>query len=342
MEKPLSTQFWCDRYARGEPDSAANLYGDFLPQFLKSRKVTTVLDYGCGDGHQTRFFLGACPVYVGIDPSPHAIELCRKRIPCRQSGDHTCFFLTVDEFSLEVRWDVTLSLNVLPFLDEKEVRTDYVRRLFTWSHLYVVVFYPVHHRRRPSVLQWIESEFRGWRVNHETDSGFVVYKRVADDVVLIQSIDDHLVNVDTIQLVQYLRLLGLCQQRAMTVWTDNDAIARLIRIVYPSSRVDTPRQPDETVRVQTDIQVVNGEVSLAIQIAPATVYDMVYSNANAIDSIDSIDSWYTKRHRGTVWVLPSRLVNTTWFRKLLRERRVRSNDDLDWFVGRTTSWWTCM
>lgn len=340
--RPLSTQFWCDRYARGESDSSANLYGDFLPQFLRSRKVTTVLDYGCGDGHQTRFFVGACPVYVGIDPSRDAIEQCRKRISARK-GDST-FFLTVDEFRVHLKWDVTLSLNVLPFLDEDEVRSEYLQRLFEWSHLYVIIFYPVHHRRRPSVLQWIEQETAsGWRLNHQTDGGFLVYKRVADELVLIRAVDESLVHIDCIQLVQYLRLLHLFHRRSsphlprLDVWTDDEAMASVIRVAYPNVCVDSPRQPDETVRVDVRISIVNDAVSLSIQMQPTPVYQLVYASG-----LKDKKQWSSKRTRGSVWVIPTRWASSTWFQKELRERRVRSNEELDWFVGKTTSWWTCL
>ena len=78
-----SAAFWERRYAKGGT-SGPGSYGDlargkaaFLNAFVRDRDVRTVIEFGCGDGHQLS--LADYPNYVGLDVSPSAISLCKNR-----------------------------------------------------------------------------------------------------------------------------------------------------------------------------------------------------------------------------------------------------------------------
>ena len=341
---PLSTKFWCDRYRDGYSDPSTNLYGDFLPQFLTARKLSTVLDYGSGDGHQTRFFLPACPVYVGIDPSSHAIEQCKARMT-RMPRRSTTFFVTMKEWMssewAHSTWDVTLSLNVLPFLDEDEVRVGYLAQLFSWSHLYVVICYPLSQRasrRRADMMEWITTSCPGWRLQQRAEPGFLVYKRVQPELDLIRPIlrSDTTPSIEWIQLAMYVRLLHARSSQPIVVWTDDERVRDVVCAAHPLAVVDSLQRPDESVTIQLDIRI---EEKITVTLVPQLTsrYDLVYATHGWNAAFES-----KQEKKGTVWVLPHALTSTEKVRKLLLTRRLRHNEDLDWLVGGTMMYWTCV
>ena len=80
---PGSQRYWEDRYAQGGtsgPGSSGRL-GDFKAQilnsFVRDFEISSVIEFGCGDGHQLS--LMNYPLYIGLDTSPTAVALCRAR-----------------------------------------------------------------------------------------------------------------------------------------------------------------------------------------------------------------------------------------------------------------------
>src|ERR1700757_3968895 len=78
-----SAQYWERNYARGGT-SGPGSYGAlaegkaaFLNAFVHERAVGSVIEFGCGDGHQVS--LAHYPRYVGLDVSRSAIALCKRR-----------------------------------------------------------------------------------------------------------------------------------------------------------------------------------------------------------------------------------------------------------------------
>ncbi|MFI5067905.1 MAG: hypothetical protein ACHP9Z_28540, partial [Streptosporangiales bacterium] len=78
-----SVGYWERAYARGET-SGDGSYGalargkaDFLNQFVRAHSVSTVLEFGCGDGNQLS--LAEYPAYIGLDVSRTAVGLCQRR-----------------------------------------------------------------------------------------------------------------------------------------------------------------------------------------------------------------------------------------------------------------------
>jgi SAM-dependent methyltransferase len=193
-----SAPYWESHYARGGT-SGDGSYGDlargkaeFLNAFVREHSVRSVTEFGCGDGHQLS--LAEYPRYVGLDVSPAAIGLCKRRF----AGDPTkSFFLYdgacfVDRAGLFTA-DLAISLDVLYHLVEDSVFEAYMEHLFAAGRRYVVVYATdmerggtgphVRHRRFSS---WPEDNCPHWRLVRVTrgpnpGSGradFFVYQRL--------------------------------------------------------------------------------------------------------------------------------------------------------------------
>ena len=78
-----SADYWDRRYRLGS-DSGAGSYGRtavhkaaFLNTFVAEHHVPSVIEFGCGDGHQLS--LAEYPRYVGLDVSSEAVRACQAR-----------------------------------------------------------------------------------------------------------------------------------------------------------------------------------------------------------------------------------------------------------------------
>src|SRR5690348_2935489 len=77
---PGSERYWESRYAKGGT-SGAGSYGaeaqwkaDVVNSWVAGHNITSVIDWGCGDGNQLT--LARYPKYLGIDRSHNAIRKC--------------------------------------------------------------------------------------------------------------------------------------------------------------------------------------------------------------------------------------------------------------------------
>jgi SAM-dependent methyltransferase len=167
-----SSQYWIDRYESGG-NSGAGSYNELaefkaviLNGFVENNKITTVVEYGCGDGNQLK--LANYPFYLGFDVSPRAISLCKDAF----FTDKTKTFKLMSEYAGE-RAQLTLSLDVIYHLVEDDVFADYMERLFDSSTEFVIIyssntdenqlFTPDHITHR-KFTNWIERERAQWRL----------------------------------------------------------------------------------------------------------------------------------------------------------------------------------
>lgn len=194
-----SASFWERSYVRGET-SGPGSYGDlavakaaFLNTFVEENRVQSVVEFGCGDGHQLS--LARYPYYIGLDVSPTAIQLCSDQF----ARDSTkSFFLYngncfADRLGL-FRADVAISLDVIYHLIEDSVLETYMHHLFAAGRRFVVIYSTdnevrgtaphVRHRRFSG---WVEERCPSWRLIQMMpgpDSGpgradFFVYEQVS-------------------------------------------------------------------------------------------------------------------------------------------------------------------
>jgi SAM-dependent methyltransferase len=170
-----STEYWKQRYAVGRT-SGVGSYGRFadfkaqvLNEFVRAQSITSVIEYGCGDGNQLA--LAQYPSYIGFDVSPDVITLCHRRF----EQDDSKSFKLMDEYAGE-RATLTLSLDVIYHLVEDEVFARYMEMVFDSSDRFVIVYSSnadendagqASHVRHRRFTDWVEVERPGYRLfNH--------------------------------------------------------------------------------------------------------------------------------------------------------------------------------
>lgn len=166
-----SRRYWDERYRNGgnSGEGSYNLLAQFkadvINEFIRDRAITSVVDYGVGDGNQAQMINTTNISYVGIDISPTAILKCRKIF----AEDPTKRFLLdtqIDDLSV----DLVLSCDVLYHLIEDKVYEAYVQKLFDLSRKYVIIYaadqdlnHAVHVKFRKFTL-YIERYLPDWRL----------------------------------------------------------------------------------------------------------------------------------------------------------------------------------
>lgn len=131
--------YWESRYAAGG-NSGSGSYGrlacfkaEFLNAFVAEHQIQTILELGCGDGHQLS--LARYPQYMGVDISATAVQLCRKQFAEDASK---CF--EVYRSGALPQAELSLSLDVLYHLIEDEVFSQYLQDLFKSATRYVIIY----------------------------------------------------------------------------------------------------------------------------------------------------------------------------------------------------------
>lgn len=173
---PGSARYWDRRYGLGGTSgdgsygAMAEAKAGFLNNFVARNGINSVIEFGCGDGHQLS--LADYPRYVGLDVSRAAIEMCRRRF----ADDRAKSFFLYDGACFEdraglFRSDLAISLDVIYHLVEDSVFHTYMEHLFAAAAGYVVVYATnaelpraaphVRHRR---FSPWIEDNCPGWRL----------------------------------------------------------------------------------------------------------------------------------------------------------------------------------
>lgn len=172
-----SRAYWERRYQLGG-DSGEGSYGAparykaaVLNTFVAQQGVASVIEFGCGDGHQLT--LAEYPEYLGVDVSRAAIDRCKQWFvdnPNRR-------FVLLDDYTGD-RAQLALSLDVLFHLVEDAVYEAYLARLFGASERFVAVYAtsvaePVrtlpHVRHRP-VENDIKRQFPNFRRMADVES----------------------------------------------------------------------------------------------------------------------------------------------------------------------------
>jgi SAM-dependent methyltransferase len=159
---PGSASFWDSVYRQGGT-SGPGSYGrlaqfkaEILNDFVQTRNVRTVVEFGCGDGAQLR--LAKYPEYVGVDVSPVAVKRCSSLFANDQSKR---FFLAGALPADLGTFDLALSLDVIYHLVEDRVFEEYMDRLFSFSRRYVVI-YASNYDARTQALHVRHRKFTAW------------------------------------------------------------------------------------------------------------------------------------------------------------------------------------
>ncbi|MEA2757124.1 MAG: hypothetical protein QOJ54_3413 [Aliidongia sp.] len=172
MRFPGSSSYWEERYRVGGT-SGAGSYGrlaefkaEILNDFVLQHKISSVVEFGCGDGAQLG--LARYPDYVGIDVATSSVALCRTRF----AEDANKRFHLADELSSSFgRFDLALSLDVIYHLVEDKVFDAYMRGLFAHSDRFVAIYASNTDRKTDSphvrhrhFTRWIDIHAPRWQL----------------------------------------------------------------------------------------------------------------------------------------------------------------------------------
>lgn len=167
-----SGNYWKDRYEAGghSGDGSYNQLAEFkaevLNTFVSEKRITSVIEYGCGDGNQLT--LAQYPKYIGFDISPNAIARCLKRF----SGDKTKTFKLMEAYRGETS-ELALSLDVIYHLVEDYIFVNYMNILFDSSQKFVVVYSSdteanpkgtAAHVRHRNFSKWVSDHKTEWKL----------------------------------------------------------------------------------------------------------------------------------------------------------------------------------
>jgi hypothetical protein len=134
-----SSNYWDRRYKFGGisgPGSygrLAEFKAEVINRFIYEHHITSLIEFGCGDGNQLKLL--NVERYTGVDISPIVIEKCRKEF----YFDDTRHFFTMDSITTH-NADLALSLDVIYHLVEDGVFNHYMTTLFDASNRFVIIY----------------------------------------------------------------------------------------------------------------------------------------------------------------------------------------------------------
>ena len=142
---PGTGEYWEKRYFRGGTTGEGS-YGKFaqfkaevINDFVKSNKINSVIELGCGDGNQISLL--NIPNYIGLDVSKTAVKKCIERFKDDKGKsfvlyDPLCF---LDNHPIP-KAELGLSLDVIFHLIEYELFERYMQHLFSISSKFVIIY----------------------------------------------------------------------------------------------------------------------------------------------------------------------------------------------------------
>lgn len=171
-----ASRYWDERYAAGGT-SGAGSYGrlaeykaEFLNDFVRDNAIQSVIEFGCGDGHQLS--LMRYPRYLGLDVSEAVIRRCEDKF----RDDATKRFLVYDSLTFSrgaTTAELAVSLDVLFHIVDDSVFDTYLRDLFASATRYVVIYaddtganpaWRASHIKHRRFTPWVARHQPSWRL----------------------------------------------------------------------------------------------------------------------------------------------------------------------------------
>ncbi len=189
---PGVSDYWERRYREGGT-SGSGSYGrlalfkaEILNKLIKEYDVTSVIEFGCGDGNQLS--LVDYPSYVGLDVSPTAIELCKHKFKEDSTKRFNLYCDKAFESSTPpLRADMALSIDVLFHLVENDVFHEYMTNLFDAATRYVVIYSsnletPTnYHEKHRNFEPWVADNRHEWHLARTIENGYPYDPNDPDD-----------------------------------------------------------------------------------------------------------------------------------------------------------------
>lgn len=133
-------KYWNDRYANngnsgnGSYGKLAIFKANIINEFIKIHNISSVSEFGCGDGSQLNLF--ECPVYYGYDISSHIIN----KLKLKYVDDETKKFDYYENYDNKNKFDLSLSLDVIFHIVNDDDFNNYMNILFESSNKYVIIY----------------------------------------------------------------------------------------------------------------------------------------------------------------------------------------------------------
>jgi hypothetical protein len=164
-----SSNYWDQRYKTGGnsgPGSynrLAEFKANFLNEFVDKNQITSVIEFGSGDGSQLK--LARYPKYIGADVSSTAVDMCRSIF----AGDPSKTFFQSDALKPGTAAELSLSLDVIYHLVEDWVFEAYMGQLFASASRFVIVYSsnmsaprPATHVKHREFTKWVNQNQPAW------------------------------------------------------------------------------------------------------------------------------------------------------------------------------------
>lgn len=176
-----SANFWEKRYqsggnsGTGSYNNLAEFKARVINKFVNDNSVNSVIEFGCGDGNQLKYF--DFKNYTGIDVSPFILEKCKEEF----AGDISKKFYTSKEYKPS-KSDLALSLDVIYHLVEDEVYNSYMTDLVNSSSAYLIIYSSndsnhkdndlVPHVRHRTFTKWMEHNAKEFKLKKQIPNEF--------------------------------------------------------------------------------------------------------------------------------------------------------------------------
>jgi hypothetical protein len=155
----------------------ADFKAEIVNTFVARHEVSSVVEFGCGDGNQLS--LMHFPRYLGLDVAPGAVELCRRRF----AGDATKSFTVLGRCVPSQQnhsAEMALSLDVVFHLVEDSVYFSYMKRLFDSATKYVIIYSDdcdewdnsSPHVRHRKFTKWVAENRPEWQLIEHVPNRF--------------------------------------------------------------------------------------------------------------------------------------------------------------------------
>lgn len=174
-----SADYWDRRYRKGGTSGAgsynrlARFKADFLNGFVEAYQISSVIEYGSGDGGQLK--LACYPSYVGVDVSATAVEMCREMF----RNDTSKRFEKPYAIAKGTMADLSLSLYVIYHLVEDSVFEAYMQQLFESARRFVIVYssnldqgWPAKHVRHREFTRWVAQNKPEWLLHSKIKNDY--------------------------------------------------------------------------------------------------------------------------------------------------------------------------
>jgi len=190
-----SKEYWENRYnsgqnsGKGSYNNLALFKANIINSIISNNSdITSIIDYGVGDGNQSTYFNLDNIKYTGLDVSNFIINKCKDKF----KNDANKIFVTCDKVNFsELKANMLLSCDVLYHLIEDNVYFNYLTNLFNMSDKFVVIYasdidkYHAEHVRFRKFTDYIKNNFKEWILirhiinpyKNESPSDFYIFEK---------------------------------------------------------------------------------------------------------------------------------------------------------------------